>query len=865
MLGSAAIVGISIGGSVLLFIVCSMSVVLYLRRRERKLLEEDDKRWGFDSSYHGDERTRSSEHVSGTSSFNSGASWSSYGSPKKVPNKEARSINSRCQPFFDETGSAAQTMPNPSNGHLPSMHWPLPSKNPITVGEFKSRALSPISENPVSSPANESTPAKRSTSAVYYSSKSHMQQDLRVPSTRKVDSGKAGKTVRPAPLSKLGTQGKSYSTDSIVGSKPTQALQRSKSESYNVLTEVDAAPRGTLNQTASVHGQLPGVAPSEPIPPLPHLLRHQGNAQSDKDDRDSEAGATSSPVSVSSAHTSILNLGKSPTKFRPDSDTLDGLPVSCSGSPSGTSEGPSMSDESLERSEQLCTNGLSSPSRKKQSGNSDATKCSDIPTSNEAEGQELGTRIGGQVIQHVSQVSLTTVGREGEEGKGVPSLKEAREEVPSRQPACQGALSAANACNEWRTSHPSGLLAKQADLAGGRSIGYKLGGDRDTFDSRTELLDQRLRAVSGNHYLPYQRCKAVQEESSTLENYNSTPRDTESKGLTPPCKLVSALKTSSGRKRGHQRRQCVRITNSSPIILGADSSEPLPHEKKPNKPRPRPKRCSSYMRPIDSRPMSRPLSRTTFDPLMSPTPQRASLRADYMGRDPSPPNRRSTCSLYQLPDGITSESAMLMLEHALERGSPGPSVFSSPISSLPRPPSFDPTLFLTSSDHATAPTWLQAASLVESSPSQHPATDLTLSPTRPRPLAISRTPRTPAPRLSLAPAAHDIAHSTTSFRQAVSETNKDGTHTVQALSPSTSPDKLVVFPSQLSRIEFAARNSSLFEMPHPTRNHLTGAGRAQIGLGLCLGVGDHDDKKSGLMGCDGHEVDDDDDDGFWRS
>ncbi|KAI9791579.1 MAG: hypothetical protein M1816_003665 [Peltula sp. TS41687] len=661
---------------------------------------------------------------------------------------------------------------------------------PIKFGRFKLKTLSPINESPASQsmPLADSTAPTQAVSAAGDPVESHLRDGSQAITESRYHTGQSKDVFRTTTPPELNREFKMPVVGNAFVTKPARTLQRSKSDSYRLLGRgVDdiyyrrvVRPDLTI-RSVSLYGEVPGHAPHKPLPSIPLNSRSSWRAETRTLSHDfSETRDAATPFTLVSANSSISNVARSPLRMRPDSDTLEAQPIPCSPTSSRTSGGVSIFDEDDGKWEPDPGAGLTSPSKKPRTQNSYATEQSNDSGGNNVEGRHLRTPNGGQLIQDGSRISLATVGRE----EGLHCPKKVTKEPEKRQGDRNPAGSAIDTVDKYDRSSQSGLSTST-------NVATALSHRTDQKDrDMGEWPIQALRSISGNQTDPFQTRRQILPSSNQQDTLALVPHKPSS---TPP-KPVSVLKSSttggSGRLKGHRRQNCVRISNCPPLILGAGTCSPIYEEGKSS-----PSSTGSPRRIQSARYSNtssrlildasrRPPSRATFDPQISPTPQRRSFYQEnyangngYMdmiqGTSMSSTTTQSRGSYQELDSG----SAMLMLEHVLEGGdcgSPGPSILSSPISHLPRPPTFNPRLILPSAGLRTPPTphAVQHGSPTRSSPSSYTGgSPIRRSHARspsyltPRPLSIfrgPRGPRTPPRRLSRSP-----HHRPTSIQQSM--------------------------------------------------------------------------------------------------
>lgn len=751
-----------------------MSIALVLQWREKKRLAIQYKRWRLDSGHHNDTRVGYYGRISNSPATYRGQSWSPYTSPQ-------RSRYHRQLAFVEGAASTGQSTGRPGDDRLPRVPWPLPLKRshriPIKFGRFKLKTLSPINESPASQsrPTADPTPPTQSAPPACDPAESNLRDGSKVALQNEDHNKHSNEVFRIVAPPELNRQFKMPIADNKLGAKPIRTLRRSKSDSYRMLSRGDdniyyrraIRPKPTL-RSVSLYGEVSGDAPHKPLPSIPLSSRHSWRAESRTLSHDfSESRDAATPFSLVSVNSSISNVARSPLRIRPDSDTLEAQPIPCSPTSSRTSGGVSIFDEGDGKWEPDPGAGLTSPSKKPRAQDHHTTEQIDNSACNNIEGQYLRTPNGGQLIQDGSRISLATVGRE----EGLRCAKIAPKESEKRHRDRNSAHSAIDITDKRRASLRSGLPTST-------NAAFILPYERGQKNREIQGWPiQPLRSISGNQTDPFQ----TRRQSIPSNNQQGVLALVPQKLSISPSKPVSVLKpntsSGSGRMRGHRRQNCVRISDYPPLILGAGTCSPIYEEGKScpsssgSRRRIQPARYGSTSSRLIVDDSHRPPSRATFDPQISPTPQRTSFYQEkigygygYMamsqGASISSPTRRARDS-YQ---GLDSGSAMLMLEKVLEGGdcgSPGPSILSSPISHFPRPPTFNSRLILASSSSAGPRTPPRSQAIKNTSPTRSSpssggspmrrTTARSSSYLTPRPPTILRGPRTPPRRISRSP------------------------------------------------------------------------------------------------------------------
>ena len=875
-LGSAAIVGIAVGGSLLAFVILSMSIALFFRWRERHMLLDQHKTWRMSHGRHDGVREGDYSAISGLRNSYYRTPSSPYNSPERNRQRELYRAQACYRPSLLESNNA----PVPAagrlqNGRLTRLSWPLPSKKPVrlpvTFGRFKLKPLSPINESPVSqskSNAELMPPKKLSSSSGKNADKTHPRREPPTTSDVTREGQENSQIINPVVVPR--STPLYEDTHARTEQKSMAMLQRSKSDSYKLpkntshIVTGDNMSRPTLPRSLSLHGLDSRTFPQDAVPSLPLDARQIRRAGLCILASQFHQRYPPSPISTVSAGTSILNLDASPFMLRPESSTLGAHPTSCSPSSSMTSDGLSIFEEAISKWESVSGTGLSSPPKKQRSQGYISREPSDSSLRNKGHGQVADTPSSGRVIHEGSRISLATLGRGDSLRSASDTVKENR---GGRHNPGHGSNIDAISVKPFMTVRNRPRASSDL-VANAKTLAFEHREKRRASGGRTED-NEPLRHISGNQVDPFQNRRRPRESSMAPDRQQLVVGH-EYKPPTSPAKPISVLKTSVGRRIGHRRQNCVRISHDPPLVLGAGSCSPIYEEPIQGRSIAWSRSSARYSRLGESRCLTISPSGASFHPPTSPTPRSRFNRERHvdgdMGLRSNPPT-----GLYQLSNRLAPDSKLHYFHENSQFASSPTSIFYSPTSSQTR---------ITPSDSKFTFTLGRISPVRPLKTIKHPGPSpqtahfgtatcggLTTPPRgrRHRSGSVIRGPRTPPSRISRSPRSKEAIHrsvvairrmnseatsndgsrersrtssngkpTTNSQRYPSTEANQHmegGSHSVvfkeEFSPPKNSPVKSSSLQHQMRMEITAARNSKLFEMPNPRVDR-------RIGLGLTL-------------------------------
>ncbi|KAI9887399.1 MAG: hypothetical protein M1823_000824 [Watsoniomyces obsoletus] len=701
VLGSGAIIGITVGGSVLLFITLSLAIMLVLRSRERRALLARYRRGSFGLGRSASANGGQYQELSETQTSYEVPPPRTPRSTERQRNHLVRKSPHRPAPWTGNSFSSTHAGRSVSDDGLSTRSWPLPSKgrlpSPSVAGRKKLMPLPSIRESSASL-SSSATPLNLDSSRNGEPAKTQTRRIPYRPPLEVFDAAGRSTTSHATPSPR--TRAQTYLAARAAHEHAFQ-LQRSKSESFRTpspmkqgtMQDLSVYRPARLSRSISLHGQDPGSTPQQPVPPLPCLLQGHWTGHSEGS---FDQNVMATPTSFASASSSVINLDAIPSTSRPPSAMGNMITRAASACSQRSSGGLSMLAEEGSKWDQPSTAGLTSPSKRVPLTRGNSQELLATATRNAAEARNPGGSGAGRYISDASGISLDTLGRQvysNTTGRGPTNMG------PHRAQSNSGRAS------PRLPSTPPSIL-KRPQQPAKRAVSITDPGS--TPKSRKVSPRQRkepgspLQDISGNQADPFQSRRPPQDSTPTpgprLSAFGSALKSPPS-----PTRPVSAMKTGNNapKKGFHRRKNCVRISNLPPVILGPKSCSPIWEEGREVMPGSsaqstpvRSSRLSSCVRPARHRPLPPPPSTPNFNPEISPTPRR--MMSDQ--HDPyssggllspvkSTDSRRVPTTRHEY------EQNRNVFGNSPESGSPGPSITSSPRSCLPRPVSMSPNTF----------------------------------------------------------------------------------------------------------------------------------------------------------------------------
>ncbi len=659
--------------------------------------------------------------------------------------------NSAHRPWLRGTD---RTIQSSGAGGKPSgfrLSWPLRSKKltkaPPFLGGTRLNRLSPITESPI--PRSISTPELSPVIREFPPSvlgvvvKSRTQQDL----NQELNIGKRSQSRDTRQLA-FERPNRTFQSQQGPKQDHLRGIRRWKSDSYKlqgsttvdrpIIFAEDARFANSRLRVTSLYNRTPGCTPVEPLPSLPTNAWTSASASVAPGSIHGKA-LPATPSSFVSAGTSILDGGISPLKLNRGSWTSEVRIMFPSPVSSRTSRELSIYEQEPFQSEIPLSTGLTSPSKNRLLQSSQENDNQDNLARSSTERRRCQMLSSGQMIRNGTRVSLATLGR-----------RDSFEPESILVEDSANPLTNAPYIGTWDSSSFS--QASPTEEMEPESAGLS---SRHSFHpgfGSTPLQD-----VSGNNPDPFLTRLYSQGYVRTSQGGGSFG-ELRAKSFTSPARPVSVLKKSSGRKNGHKRQNCVRISNAPPLILGPGSCSPIYEEYKPSPP-------GYLISPLTmnaNRPPTRPLSQATYDPQVSPTPRRISQNGGALSSNMlSPP--RAPPQAFSFRDRDPTKHHSGPPNTAAGIGSPGPSIPSSPPSSLPRPVLSVPRFTFTATGIISPPRALKAVK--EPSPPRPPPFEFpkqphsdptTPSPRKHRSSAVLHGPRDPPAKVSRMSRSTDI-------------------------------------------------------------------------------------------------------------